>query len=81
MPLTDRPMYFYLDRPVQELTTVNDLPNQFALTRLGKKVMWGGSHKVSSYQTLVRRHRFNMVKVAGVIFEPHPPNPQNLYNF
>jgi hypothetical protein len=36
-------------------TTVNDLPNEFALTRLGKKVMWGGSHKVSSYQTLVKR--------------------------
>ena len=35
-------------------TTVNDLLNEFALTRLGKKVMWGGSHKVSSYQTLVR---------------------------
>jgi hypothetical protein len=37
------------------ITTVNDLPNEFALTRLGKKVMWGGSHKVSSYQTLVKR--------------------------
>ena len=36
-------------------TTVNDLPNEFALVRLGKKVMWEGSHKVSSYQTLVKR--------------------------
>ena len=36
-------------------TTVNDLPNQFALTRLGKKAMWGGSHKVPSNQTLVKR--------------------------
>ena len=36
-------------------TTVNDLPNQFALVRLGKKVMWEVSHKYRSYQTLVRR--------------------------
>jgi hypothetical protein len=40
---------------INSFTTVNDLPNEFALTRLGKKVMWGGSHKVSSYQTLVKR--------------------------
>ena len=36
-------------------TTVNDLPNQFALVRLGKKVMWEVSHKYTSYQTLVKR--------------------------
>ena len=28
--------------------------NEFALVRLGKKVMWEVSHKVSGYQTLVR---------------------------
>ena len=27
---------------------------EFALVRLGKKVMWEVSHKVSGYQTLVR---------------------------
>ena len=32
-----------------EHTTVNDLPNEFVLTRLGKKLVFGGSHKVSGY--------------------------------
>ena len=41
---------------MQVNTTVNDLPIKFALTRLGKKLVFGGSHKVSSYQTLVRRY-------------------------
>ena len=30
------------------------LQTEFVLVRLGKKVMWEVSHKVSSYQTLVR---------------------------
>jgi hypothetical protein len=38
-----------------DITTVNDLPNQFALVRLGKKVMWEVSDKYTSYQTLVKR--------------------------
>ena len=46
---------FILNDMLLSNTTVNDLPNQFALVRLGKKVMWEVSHKVSSYQTLVKR--------------------------
>ena len=42
-------------REFKTSTTVNDLPNQFALVRLGKKVLWEVSHKYTSYQTLVRR--------------------------
>jgi hypothetical protein len=45
-------------------TTVNDLPNEFALVRLGKKVMWEGSHKVSSYQTLVKRPIESLTKLC-----------------
>ena len=41
--------------PIPPYTTVNDLPNQFAFVRLGKKVMWEVSHKYTSYQTLVKR--------------------------
>ena len=36
-------------------TTVNDLPNQFALVRLGKKLGFCYTLTVSNYQTLVRR--------------------------
>ena len=35
-------------------TEKQELKTQFALVRLGKKVMWEVSHKVSGYQTLVR---------------------------
>ena len=38
----------------QNLTRKNKLKTEFALVRLDKKVMWEVSHKVSSYQTLVR---------------------------
>ena len=39
----------------QSLTTVNDLPNQFALVRLGKKLVFSYPLTVPSYKTLVRR--------------------------
>ena len=40
---------FRLETILATYTTVNDfIPNEFALVRLGKKVMWEVSHKVSS---------------------------------
>ena len=36
-------------------TTVNDLPNEFALARLGKNQKFCYTLTVSSYKTLVRR--------------------------
>ena len=33
---------------------IQELQTDFALTRLGKNLVFGVSHKVSSYQTLVR---------------------------
>ena len=44
----------------QSLTTVNDLPNQFALVRLGKNQKFCYALTVSSYKTLVRRS--NVIK-------------------
>ena len=49
---------FPIDFPFKYIvnyTTVNDLPNQFALVRLGKKLGFCYTLTVSNYQTLVRR--------------------------
>jgi len=45
----------------QNLTRKNKLKTEFALVRLDKKVMWEVSHKVSSYQTLVRGPAFFII--------------------
>ena len=42
-----------LTRPVLGHTTVNNLPNEFALVRLGKKLEFCYTLAVSSYKTLV----------------------------